>query len=136
MRLEELTPELPDLPDWVGHGSQGYDARPRRRVDDGHRLGVRHTLGMDPDHAQMYAALLNHERTHSGIALEPSGCRDLQPDRGDHVAADEAGDRHALAANIRLDVSLRTDHELAVTLDLPAEVAQDLSTTPDLEPPG
>jgi hypothetical protein len=28
-RLEELTPELPDLADWVGHGPEGYDCRPR-----------------------------------------------------------------------------------------------------------
>lgn len=59
-RLEELTPELPDLADWVGHGSQGYDPRPRRCIDDSHWLGIRHALGMDADDAQVDAALLNH----------------------------------------------------------------------------
>src|ERR1700730_7990321 len=133
-RLEELTPELPDLADGIGHGPQRYNSRPRRCVDYGHRLGIRHALGMDPDHAKVDATLLNHKSADSGIALEPPGRGDLEPHRRDHVAADEAGDRHPLAADVRLDVSLWTDHQVAVTLDLPTEIAQDLSTAFDLEP--
>src|ERR1700681_3257624 len=84
-RLEELTPELPDLADRARHGPQSDDRGPRRGVDDGHRLRIRHTLGMDPDDTQVDAALLDHERADLGVALEAPCRRDLQPVRRDHV---------------------------------------------------
>jgi hypothetical protein len=37
-RLEDLTPELPDLADRAWHRPQSYDRGPRRRVDDGHMM--------------------------------------------------------------------------------------------------
>ena len=55
-RLEELTPELPDLADWVGHGPQAND-RPGRGVHDGDVLGFGYAFRVDTDHPQVHAPL-------------------------------------------------------------------------------
>jgi hypothetical protein len=89
---------------------------------------------MNPDHAQVDAAFLNYESADPGVTLKASGGHDLEPDVRDHVAADEACDRHPFAPNVRLDMCLGTDHQVAITFDVSTEIAQDLSAALDLEP--
>src|ERR1700682_415083 len=130
-RLEELTPELPDPADWVRHGLQGYDPGARRGLNDCHlRLG--NSLRVDSDHAEMNAAFLDHQGPDFGIPFETARARDLQPAHCDDFAADETCDSHLLASDVRLDVGLRTDQQVAVTLDLAAEIAQNLASALEL----
>jgi hypothetical protein len=135
-RLEELTPELPDPADRVRRCPKGDDPRPRRCFDDGRGLRLRDTFWMNTDHPMVDTTFLDHQRTDLGIALEPSCGRDLQPAYRDYVAADEAGDRHPNGADVRLDVGLGADQQVAVTFDLTAEIAKDLATALHLELPG
>src|SRR4030081_3873641 len=133
--LEELTPELPHPADWVRHCLEGYDRGPLRCLDDGDRIGFRKALGVDADHAQVHSAFLHHEGAHPGVPFEAAGARDLQPGDRSDLAAHEPGDRHPSAADVRLNMSLRADPQIAFTLDLAAEVAQDLTAVLDEELP-
>src|SRR5258706_1374416 len=89
---------------------------------------------MDPNDPEVDATLLDHERADFGVALEASRARDLQPAGRHDVSSHEARDGHALAPDVRLDVSFRTDQKVAVGFDLTAEVAEHLSAALDLEP--
>ena len=58
--LEELTPELSDLPDRVRVGFQSYDGRLCRHMRHPFERSVRDALGMNADHPIVNAAFLDH----------------------------------------------------------------------------
>src|SRR5256885_8194524 len=76
--LEELTPELSDLTDWVGRRPQSYDRGLGRHL--GHALGrrVRDAFGVDPDHPVVNPALLNDQGPDRRVAFQTAGRRDLE----------------------------------------------------------
>src|SRR5260370_17091657 len=126
-RLEELTPELPDPAHRVREGPQRHHLRRARRgLDDRRVLGLGHAFRVDPDDSVVDAAFEDHQGAHPRVAFQAPGVRDLEPARGDDVAAHEAGDRDPRALDVSLDVGLWADEEVAVTLDLAAEAAKDL----------
>src|SRR4029077_15682441 len=88
-RLEELTPELSDLPNRVGDSFQSYDGRLRGHL--GHALGrdVGDAFRVDPDDPVVPSPPLHDQRAHRGGAFEPAGARDLEPVARDNVAADD-----------------------------------------------
>src|SRR5947208_10091019 len=133
--LEELTPELPDLPDWVRHRPQSYDGRLRLHLRESLWMRVGHALRVDPDHAVVDAALLHDEGSHHGVAFETPGARDLEAVGCDHVAADKTRDRDPRPPDVRLHVGFGPDQEVTVRLDLSAEAAEDLSVAPELKLP-
>src|SRR5260370_1394958 len=135
-RLEELTPELPDLADWARQGPERYNRRPGRRVDDRHGFRVRQAFGVNPDDPEVHSALLDHQRTDLGVTFQATRRRDLQPVRRDDVALYEAGDGHPLAANVRLAAGIRTDEKAASPFDLTPEVAEHRTPAPALDLPG
>ena len=83
---------------------------------------------MDTNHAVVDAALLDDEGSDGRVAFQPTRARDLEPAGRDDVAADKSRERDARAADVRLHMCLRPDPEVTVGLDLPAEVAEDLSS--------
>src|ERR1700675_3446983 len=102
--LEELTPELPYPAHWVGEALDGNDRRVCCGVDDDLLITVGNALRVDPDHAVVDAALLDHQGPHLGIALEATSVRDLETARSDDVAAQESRDRHPHGPDIGFDV--------------------------------
>src|SRR5262249_9449366 len=132
-RLEELTPEFPDPPDWVRHGLQSYDGGLRRHVWMVLERRVRDAFGVHADHPVVDAPLLDDQRAHGGVALEPARARDLQTARRDDVPANLARHRDPNALDVGVDAGLRPDQQVPVRLDLPGEAAQHLARTLELE---
>src|SRR5712692_325814 len=132
-RLEELTPELSDLPDRARHGLQRYDGCGALRVRNPFWRRVRNSFRMHADHPIVNTALLDDQRSDRGVALETPRGHDLQPAGGHDVAAYEPRDRDPDASNVGLDVCIGADHEVTVRLDLAAEVAEQLPGAFQLE---
>src|ERR1700674_5148218 len=131
--LEELTPELPDPAHWVGESLDRHDGRTRFGVDD-LLVAVGNSLRVDPDDAMVDATLLDHQRPNFGIALEATRVGDLEAAGSDDIAAHEPGDRHLHASDVGFHVSFRSDEQVAIALDLAAEVAQQLAAILQLQP--
>src|ERR1700730_2530745 len=137
LRLEELTPDLPDAADRVREGPKGHHGSRSPRgggLDDRGVLGLRHALGVDPDDAVVNSAFENDQRPHAGITLQATGGRYLQPADRDNVAAHKPGDRDPRALDVGLHVGFRPDEELSVAIHLAAAMAQDLAAALDLQP--
>src|SRR5665213_28103 len=134
--LEELTPELPYPADRVRETLDDDRRLAGWRVDDDLVLARGNSLGMNPDDAMVDAALLDHERADRRVALETTRAGDLEAAHRDHIAAHEASDRHLHGPDVSLHVRLRSDEQVAVALDLAAEVAEQLAAALQLQPAG
>src|SRR5487761_19456 len=131
--LEELTPHFPYPAYRVRDAPKRRDRRARRRIDHHLVLSLGHAFRMHPDHAVMNATFLDHQRADFGIALQAAGAGDLEAAGGHDVAAHETRDRHPVAADIGLDVRFRADPQVAVALNVAAEIAQDLAAALQLQ---
>src|SRR5579859_444285 len=131
--LEELTPELPDPAHRIGEALQGHHRRSRSELLAWRRGGLRHALGVDADHTVVNPTLLHDQGADTGVALQPPGAGDLEPVHGDDVPADEPGHGDARAVDVGLHVGLWPDEQVAVALDVAAEVPEHLAPALDLK---